>query len=195
MTMLVGWPLYCELECDRAGLTRAVTLLSIFASDAIALPLSPAFPTGELQYIVDNSGAKVFLATEKQAEKASQVLSNGLSGEPLFDIRPKLQAGAAGSESIKLEDLKQAPSGGMMLYTSGTTNRPVCVLLQVYDSAMADPVNRKACYSPILLSLHRLCRSWKPGSIRHKTGCSICCPCTISMGLSMQLSRRSLLAP
>ncbi|KAJ5180910.1 hypothetical protein N7492_004120 [Penicillium capsulatum] len=112
-----------------------VTLLAIFASDAIALPLSPAFPTGELQYIVDNSQAKVLLATEKHAEKAEQVLAAGLQREPLFDVRPKLQTGAAGSDSIKLEDPKPTSSGGMMLYTSGTTNRPKGVLLP--DSALA----------------------------------------------------------
>lgn len=75
---------------------------------------------------MDNSQAKVLLATEKQAEKAEQVLKAGLQREPLFDVRPKLQAGAAGSDSAKLEDLKHS-SSGIMLYTSGTTNRPVRV--------------------------------------------------------------------
>jgi acyl-CoA synthetase (AMP-forming)/AMP-acid ligase II len=98
--------------------------LAIFASDAIALPLSPSFPTGELQYILDNSEAKMLLATEKYADKAEQVLKAGLQREPLFDIRQKLKEGA-GNESVQLEDLKQPASGGMMLYTSGTTNRPV----------------------------------------------------------------------
>lgn len=99
-------------------------MLAIFASDAIALPLSPSFPTGELQYILDNSEAKMLLATEKYANKAEQVLKAGLQREPLFDIRRKLKEGAE-HESVQLEDLKQPASGGMMLYTSGTTNRPV----------------------------------------------------------------------
>lgn len=101
-----------------------MTLLAIFASDAIALPLSPSFPVGELQYIIDNSEAKVLLATEKYADKASQVLKAGVKREPLFDVRKKLQE-AAGSEHVQLADQKQPSSGGMMLYTSGTTNRPV----------------------------------------------------------------------
>lgn len=67
----------------------------------------------------------MLLVTENHAEKADQVLKAGLQREPLFDVRPKLQAGAAGSDSVKLEDLKQSSSSGMMLYTSGTTNRPV----------------------------------------------------------------------
>lgn len=102
-----------------------VTLLAIFASDAIALPLSVSFPTGELQYILDDSGAKVLIATEKFADKAGQVVEAGLRHEPLFDIRPKLKEGAAGIESVHLKDLEQASLGGIMLYTSGTTNRPV----------------------------------------------------------------------
>jgi acyl-CoA synthetase (AMP-forming)/AMP-acid ligase II len=108
-------------------------MLSIFASNAIALPLSPAFPTSELQYIMDNSSAKVLLATEKYAEKADQVLVSGLAREPVFDIRSKLTTGADPSESAQLEleplseENKLDPTvSGMMLYTSGTTNRPVC---------------------------------------------------------------------
>ncbi|KAJ5300381.1 uncharacterized protein N7443_005383 [Penicillium atrosanguineum] len=111
-----------------------VTMLAIFASDAIALPLSPSFPIGELQYILDNSEAKMLLATEKYADKAEQVLKAGLQRDPLFDIRHKLKEGAQ-NESVQLENLKQPASGGMMLYTSGTTNRPKGVLIP--DSAIA----------------------------------------------------------
>ncbi|KAJ5580289.1 uncharacterized protein N7459_006274 [Penicillium hispanicum] len=112
-----------------------VTLLAIFASDAIALPLSPAFPVSELQYILENSQAKVLLATEKYAEKADRILQAGLEHEPVFDIRPKILTGATGNESIHLEDQTQTSSGGLMLYTSGTTNRPKGVLIP--DSAVA----------------------------------------------------------
>lgn len=104
-------------------------LLAIFACDAIALPLSPSFPTGELQYILDNSEAKVLLATEKYADKAQDILKEGLRSEILFDIRPKLAVGTAGSKMVSLEESKassEPPAGGMMLYTSGTTARPVC---------------------------------------------------------------------
>lgn len=100
-----------------------VTLLAILASDAIALPLSPSFPVGELQYIMDNSQAKVLLATEKYADKASQVLKAGLEFDPLFDVRRKIEVGAV-AEFVQLDSREQT-SSGMMLYTSGTTNRPV----------------------------------------------------------------------
>lgn len=103
-------------------------LLAILGCDAIALPLSPAFPAGELQYILDNSQAKVVLATEKYAEKVQGVVQAGLQYHPLVDVRQKLAKGASGHESVSLEDSKrvlESSAGGLMLYTSGTTNRPV----------------------------------------------------------------------
>lgn len=109
-------------------LTPIVMLLAILGCDAIALPLSPAFPTGELQYILDNSEAKVLLATEKYGNKVQEILKAGLQHDPLFDIRQKLVAGATGSENVSLEESTRSldlRAGGMMLYTSGTTNRPV----------------------------------------------------------------------
>lgn len=105
-----------------------VTLLSILASDAIALPLSPSFPPSELKYILDNSGALALLATEKYKNKAQQVLDTGLVKEPFLAIHEKVKAGANLTESIDLHDIQEA-KGGMMLYTSGTTNRPVCTYI------------------------------------------------------------------
>lgn len=101
-------------------------LLSILACNAIALPLSPAFPTGELKYIMDNSQAKVLLSTEKFAHKARDVMNSGLNREPKLDIVQKIKAGGSVSR-VEFEGLGDQ-AGGMMLYTSGTTSRPVCLL-------------------------------------------------------------------
>lgn len=113
----------------KLTLILIVTMLSIFASNAIALPLSPAFPTSELQYIMDNSSAKLLLATEKYAEKADQILVSGLDREPIFDVRSKIKSGSNESIQFQLEHTTTTTTSqsisGMMLYTSGTTNRPV----------------------------------------------------------------------
>ncbi|KAJ5698089.1 AMP-dependent synthetase/ligase [Penicillium macrosclerotiorum] len=133
-----------------------VTLLATFACDAIALPLSPSFPTSELQYIMDNSSAKVLLATEKYADKANQILQAGLQYDPLFDIRPKLSAGAMSNDVIELEDTNYL-HGGMMLYTSGTTNRPKGVLIPKHTlTAQAKSLIEAWKYSPQDRLLHLL---------------------------------------
>ncbi|PYI20123.1 AMP-binding enzyme [Aspergillus violaceofuscus CBS 115571] len=138
-----------------------VTLLSILASDAIALPLSPAFPVGELKYIMDNSQAKVLLATEKYANKAHEVLKAGLDRAPLLDVRKKIEVGATslGSSSVTLDDQPtgQQPRGGMMLYTSGTTNRPKGVLIpQSALTAQAASLLQAWEYTPQDRLLHLL---------------------------------------
>lgn len=101
-------------------------LLSILVSNAIALPLSPSFPTGELKYIMDNSRAKVLLSTERFENKATQIVEAGLEREPRVDVMKKILKGGSVS-NIEFEHLKDQ-AGGMMLYTSGTTSRPVCSL-------------------------------------------------------------------
>ena len=103
-----------------------VMLLSILSCNAIAVPLSPAFPTGELKYIMDNSQAKVLLSTEKFAHKAHDVINAGLDRAPRLDVLQKIQAGGSVSR-VEFEGLGEQ-AGGMMLYTSGTTSRPVCRL-------------------------------------------------------------------
>ncbi|KAE8149854.1 acetyl-CoA synthetase-like protein [Aspergillus avenaceus] len=132
-----------------------VTLLSILASDAIALPLSPAFPVGELKYIMDNSQAKVLLATEKYAGKAQDIVKAGLDREPVLDVRGKIVTGSNG-EGVELRDLGQS-RGGMMLYTSGTTNRPKGVLIpQSALTAQATSLLEAWKYTPADRLLHLL---------------------------------------
>ena len=73
---------------------------------------------------MDNSQAKALITTEKYSTKAQDLLKAGLDREPVLDIREKIRAGACLSDEVTFEDLTES-RGGMMLYTSGTTNRPV----------------------------------------------------------------------
>lgn len=109
---------------------RLVLLLSILANDAIALPLSPTFPVGELKYIMENAEAAVLLATARHADRAHEILAAGLKVDPTLDIREKITRGSSHVDVPSLQDLYE-PRGGMMLYTSGTTNRPVRTRLVV----------------------------------------------------------------
>ena len=106
--------------------------MAILASDAIALPLSPAFPLTELNYILDNSGAAMLVATEKYTGKAQQVLENATENCPVLETTEKLRVGGDTAGNVEFQSITEL-DGGMMLYTSGTTNRPVrqCTHLQV----------------------------------------------------------------
>ena len=107
-------------------LTYLVTLLSIFACDNIAVPLSSGFPASELRYILENSGAVTLVSSEKFQNKAEEVLKEGLDHlqhKPNLNVVEKRRQGT-GRDEVRLVSLPMN-KGGMMLYTSGTTSRPV----------------------------------------------------------------------
>jgi len=101
-----------------------VTLLSILGSNSIAVPLSSGFPASELRYILDNSQALMLLSSAKFQEKAAEVVKERLEKSPILSTVKKRLEGSGSKENIKLEGDEES-RGGMMLYTSGTTSRPV----------------------------------------------------------------------
>ena len=101
-----------------------MTWLSILGSNSIAVPLSSSFPASELRYILDNSNALMLLSSDKFQSKADEVLKEGLEKKPISStIDKKLEADRS-SGTIQLEESPDDQSG-LMLYTSGTTSRPV----------------------------------------------------------------------
>lgn len=104
-----------------------VTLLSILAAHAIAVPLSPTFPAHELRYIIDQSASLMLLSSEKFQAKADEVLAEGMETSPINYKQEKIMTGKT-DDYVTLEE-PTSDKGGMMLYTSGTTNRPKGVLL------------------------------------------------------------------
>ncbi|KAK2733662.1 hypothetical protein FQN57_002059 [Myotisia sp. PD_48] len=133
-----------------------VTLLSIIAADAIALPLSPSFPVQELRYILNNSEADILLATEKYHTKAEQTVQEGLGKTPVVDVISKREVGANVITNVEFKATHQM-EGGMMLYTSGTTNRPKGVFLPHSSlDAQTDSLIRAWSYSKTDRLLHLL---------------------------------------
>ena len=103
----------------------AVTLLSILSTHSVALPLSPAFPAKELQYVIDNSRACMVLSTPKFRGKADEVMDLKLESQPMHvRLEKHVKSEDRVNEKVVLEGPLEG-EGGMMLYTSGTTNRPV----------------------------------------------------------------------
>jgi len=140
------------------GYDYVVTLLSILGNNAIAVPLAPAFPPGELRYILDHSEALLFLSSDKFADKASEVLKEGLERVPIYTRADKIAEGHQGEQAVTLEDDGEAGEGaGMMLYTSGTTSRPKGVLLpQSVLAAQAQSLYQAWHYTPSDHFLHVL---------------------------------------
>ncbi|AEO53352.1 hypothetical protein MYCTH_2294540 [Thermothelomyces thermophilus ATCC 42464] len=132
-----------------------VTLLAILAAKSIAVPLSPAFPAPELQYILNHSEALMLLSSAKFTSKAEEVLKTELDFQPVHLQLEKFQGNGV-HEKVTLE--KSDPgSAGMMLYTSGTTNRPKGVLLpQSVMTAQARSLLQAWEYSPSDHLLHVL---------------------------------------
>lgn len=96
------------------------------ACDSIAVPLSSAFPASELRYILENSQAVTLLSSGKFQDKAEEVLKEGLEHlprKPILNVVQKRLTGN-GEDEVQLVPLPMT-KGGMMLYTSGTTSRPV----------------------------------------------------------------------
>ncbi|KAL5373975.1 hypothetical protein DPSP01_012280 [Paraphaeosphaeria sporulosa] len=109
------------------GYDYVVTLLSILAAHAIAVPLSPTFPAHELRYIIDQSESLMLLSSDKFQDKADEVLQEGMQTSPINYKQDKIMMGKT-DDYVTLEE-PASDKGGMMLYTSGTTNRPKGVLL------------------------------------------------------------------
>jgi acyl-CoA synthetase (AMP-forming)/AMP-acid ligase II len=124
-----------------------VTLLAILAAKSIAVPLSPAFPAPELQYILNHSEALMLLSSAKFSSKAEDVLRTELDVQPTYLQLNKFQGGGV-LEKVTLD--KTGPgSAGMMLYTSGTTNRPVRLPVSSCDPLpRTNHCSRKAFCSP-----------------------------------------------
>ncbi|KAJ4336924.1 hypothetical protein N0V95_008492 [Ascochyta clinopodiicola] len=113
---------------DYVAIDRSpVTLLSILAAHAVAVPLSPTFPAHELRYIIDQSESLMLLSSDKFQDKADEILKEDMETSPINWKREKIMMGKT-DDYVTLEE-PTSTKGGMMLYTSGTTSRPKGVLL------------------------------------------------------------------
>lgn len=109
-----------------------VALLSILGAQAIAVPLSPGFPASELRYVVKDSSALMLLSSATLGDKATEVCAEGLDQCSLALTLEESSAHSAVSDNsmpILAESFSGDAGGGMMLYTSGTTSRPVRVVI------------------------------------------------------------------
>ncbi|KOS17731.1 Acyl-CoA synthetase family member 3 [Escovopsis weberi] len=132
-----------------------VGLLAILAVRSIAVPLSPSFPAPELEYILNHSESSLLVSSPKFASKAQGALRTKLNTPPSHVEMPK-HLGTSSHEHVPLEG--DDPGGaGLMLYTSGTTNKPKGVLLpQSVLTAQARSLHQAWDYTPSDHLLHVL---------------------------------------
>ncbi|MBL0387099.1 amino acid adenylation domain-containing protein [Tumebacillus sp. ITR2] len=109
-----------------------VGLYGILKSGAAYVPIDPEYPAQRIQYMLEDSGARVLLTKQAYLE---QVETQGLQAVLLMDTK-------SGSESVhvwnELQDLPTStpePIGtpddlAYMIYTSGSTGQPKGVLIQ-----------------------------------------------------------------
>jgi acyl-coenzyme A synthetase/AMP-(fatty) acid ligase len=110
--------------CGTSTDAAAVIFLAIIAHEAIALPLSHSFSASELRYLLENSKAKLFLSTPTLKSKADEVMESGLQQKPLLGVVDQIKHRSMGERTVEMADASLERSG-LMLYTSGTTSRPV----------------------------------------------------------------------
>lgn len=77
----------------------------------------------------------MFLSSDKFRSKAEEVLKEGLERKPTLAVIEKIQTGADTTDKVNL-DGKSSNEGGMMLYTSGTTSRPVWTCMHGFGSLL-----------------------------------------------------------
>lgn len=126
-----------------------MTLLSILGSDAIAVPLAPAFPTIELRHVLNDCSASVLLSSSALLSRANEVLREGIDAKPVvetFEMKRKEPIKVDDAHTPVLKDRVKDSSGALMLYTSGTTSKPVCNALFLQEDVTDADSCRKAYY-------------------------------------------------
>ncbi|KAI5802418.1 hypothetical protein FPQ18DRAFT_9137 [Pyronema domesticum] len=107
------------------GYEYVVSLLSIFASGGIAVPLCTAHPAAEMRYVLGDSAPSALISTPKFLSRSTEILDNDVS--KLLQL-PELPPSDSKSQDITIElqqnDWASTKRGALIVYTSGTTNLP-----------------------------------------------------------------------
>jgi long-chain acyl-CoA synthetase len=102
---------------------------------------SSRLTSGELAYIVNDSGATAFLTSRYKADQAAEIVP----GTPDVRLRLMVDGVVPGYDSYEVavaaqpaDPLPERREGADMLYSSGTTGRPKGVKTPVPDAALGD---------------------------------------------------------
>lgn len=102
-----------------ASFEFAAALIGVWKAGAIAVPLQPAHPLAELQHIVSDSGLeRVFF------HPSCLELGESLRAETQIALEPVPLLASAGGLVEAAAPAVLPETGALIIYTSGTTNRP-----------------------------------------------------------------------
>ncbi|MES1244774.1 MAG: non-ribosomal peptide synthase/polyketide synthase [Acidobacteriota bacterium] len=114
--------------CSERSALLVIGLLGILKSGGFYVPLDPAYPRERLAFMLDDSGARLLLASRGAAGRARELAGGGV--EVLW-----LDA----ADSVEERDRERPQAGAQnlayLIYTSGSTGRPKGVAIQHASAA------------------------------------------------------------
>ena len=103
-----------------------IAMLAVLKAGAAYIPLDPEIPADRVNFIMEDSGAKLIITSDSILER----IGTQLDPHPVFDIDSQLIE----TENLvhtKPDDTKRCPGNlCYIIYTSGTTGKPKGVLLE-----------------------------------------------------------------
>jgi len=103
-----------------SGFSYVATQWGIWLAGGIAIPVHTAHPAEEIAYLVQDTGARLFLYETSFAEKAQEACADPSVTIALTELD--------GPAAINLPEVRQTDDA-MMIYTSGTTGKPKGVVI------------------------------------------------------------------
>lgn len=114
-----------------SGFNYVATQWAIWLAGKIAVPVHIAHPASEIEYLLEDTGSRLFIYDDSLEEKALSVANANNIRVPLSALL------AVGNDDIALPEVLQEEDA-MMIYTSGTTGKPKGVIMshQQLDTQM-----------------------------------------------------------
>ena len=109
----------------QPGSNYVITLFAIWRCGYVAVPLSPAHPAKELDYIINDGDVDFVLAEPEFIESENHLQPLALENQPVLDVEGLIQAANAEEEStLSRKNAAPGRAAAYLIYTSGTTGRP-----------------------------------------------------------------------